>query len=533
MGVAAAAATLTLTAVGAPAAAAAQPPPAATPPPAGAPAVVPSVETFTPSSGQPWKPGQAAGNGSGTRVVIDSNSAGLADEGKLLAQELGLRYGGSAPAGTGDIRLALSPKGSGPAESYKIVVDGNGVTITGPDEAGVFYGTRTVKQAVRTTGSMAAGTTQDAPAKPQRGLNLDIARKYFTPGWIEDRLREMADLKLNQLGLHVSDDQGLGIETKQPEYRKMLPAQYLTQDELAQIVKLAAALHITVVPEFDSPGHLGALLKAFPDFQLEDANGRPVQGAIDISKNGAGAVVDGLVKEFLPLFPGDAWHLGGDEYQALVRSNPEAAFPGLAAAAVAQYGPNAKIKDLATGWLNARAATVASAGKQPKAWNDGFYAGTVVQADPAIEVEYWTGKEIGARPPQQYLADGRKVVNLNDAYLYYVLGQPNQFTYPTGQAIHEQWTPSVLRGTAPVPNAAQYQDQLLGGRLAVWGDDAKAQTEEEVAAGIRMPLAALAQKVWSSGPPPQAWGDFRGMVDQASPGSTSPSGPVSGASTAP
>ncbi|MCX4781828.1 beta-N-acetylhexosaminidase [Streptomyces sp. NBC_01264] len=524
---------------GAPAEAAAQPPPAATSPADGTPSVVPSVGTFTPASGQLWTPSRVSADG-GTEVVIDASSPGLADEGKLLAQELGLGYGGSAAPEAGDIRLALSPAGQGASpggqgapESYKIVVDENGVTVTGADEAGVFYGTRTVKQAVRTTGSLAAGTIEDAPSKPQRGLNLDIARKYFTPGWIEDRLREMADLKLNQLGLHVSDDQGLGIETKQRKYRGMLPDKYLTQVQLADIVKLATSLHISVVPEFDSPGHLGALLKLFPGFQLKDAYGSPVQGAIDISNEKAGALVDGLVEEFLPLFPGSAWHLGGDEYQALVRRNPEKAFPDLAAAAIEQYGAAAKIKDLATGWLNARAKTVTAAGKQPKAWNDGFYAGTLVQADPAIEVEYWTGKEIGARPPEEYLDAGRKVVNLNDAYLYYVLGQPNDFTYPTGQAIYEQWTPSVLRGTAEVENAAQDQDRILGGRLAVWGDLAKAQTEQQVAAGIGMPLAALAQKVWSGAQPSQAWSDFQALVSRASPGSPSPSGPVSGASTAP
>lgn len=54
---------------------------------------------------------------------------------------------------------------------------------------------------------------RDAPAKPQRGLNLDIARKHFTPDWIEDRLREMGDLKLNQLGLHFSDDQAFRIQS--------------------------------------------------------------------------------------------------------------------------------------------------------------------------------------------------------------------------------------------------------------------------------------------------------------------------------
>ncbi|MGW8330608.1 beta-N-acetylhexosaminidase [Streptomyces sp. NPDC055897] len=488
----------------------------------GPPSVVPSVRAFKAASGPGWRPGP------GSRVVTDGKSPGLADEGELLARELGLAYGKTAAAGPGDIRLALSGA-SGPAESYGITVRDGRVDVTGPDEAGVFYGTRTVKQAVRTTGALAEGTVTDGPAKPQRGLNLDIARKYFTPGWIEARLREMADLKLNQLVLHFSDDQGFGIEIKNPRYAKSVSTARLSQAQLAGIVKLAESLHITVVPEIDSPGHLGAVLKSFPDLRLKDVDGRIVQGAIDISQAGAGPVVDALYKEFLPLFPGGAWHLGGDEYQALTRRNPEASFPGLAAAAHRLYGPGGTVKDLATRWLDDRARALAPSKKRLKAWNDGFYTGGIAKADAAIEAEYWTGKEIGARLPEGYLAEGRKVVNLNDAYLYYVLGQPNDFTYPTGRAIYEEWTPAVLRGSRPVPDAARYQDSILGGRLAVWGDRAGAQTEAQVASGIKMPLAALSEKVWNAGQPTRSWSGFQELVGRADPGA----GPARAGATSP
>ncbi|CAM5413713.1 hypothetical protein SNARM312S_00029 [Streptomyces narbonensis] len=150
------------------------------------------------------------------------------------------------------------------------------------------------------------------------------------------------------------------------------------------------------------------------------------------------------------------------------------------------------------------------AGKTAKAWNDGFFRGGVVTADQRIEVEYWTGKEIGARPPAEYLAEGRKVVNLNDEYLYYVLGEPNQFTYPTGRRIYEQWTPLVLRGTTPVP--ARYDPQILGARFAVWCDLSRAQTPTQVANGIRLPLTALAQKVWDPRKPTLTWDQFRALA---------------------
>ncbi|MFE3996408.1 glycoside hydrolase family 20 protein, partial [Streptomyces goshikiensis] len=484
---------------------AAEPPPSPTPsyPLSTAPRTIPAVREHEAARGPGWKPAPDA------RVVVPpANSAALADEGKLLAGELGIGYTEAAEPRRGDVQLALGAKNSGTPESYTLTVRDGQVRITGPDEAGVFYGTRTLKQAVKTGGSAPEGTVRDAPAKPQRGLNLDIARKFFTPDWIEDRLREMADLKLNQLGLHFSDDQAFRIESA--SHPEIVSTPHLTKAQVREINALAARLHITVVPEIDSPGHLGAVLRAHPDLQLRDVQGRAVKGAVDISNPGSAKLVDDLLREYQPLFPGGAWHLGADEYQALVYRNPQSSFPRLASAARQRYGPSARVQDLATGWLNDRADVVRPTGKALKAWNDGFFAGGVTSAAKDIQVEYWTGKENGARPPLEYLREGRKVVNLNDEYLYYVLGQPNQFTYPTGKRIYEQWTPLVLRGTTPVP--AAYADQILGARLAVWSDLAGAQTQDQVAAGIRLPLAALSQKVWDARTPPH-----RGVLNNTQP----------------
>lgn len=192
--------------------------------------------------------------------------------------------------------------------------------------------------------------------------------------------------------------------------------------------------------------------------------------------------------------------------------NPEASFPQLAAAAKKKYGPNATVEDLTTGWLNDRVATMKPFNRSLKAWNDGFFRGGVVKADKSLEVAYWTGREIGARPPEEYLAEGRKMTNYNDEYLYYVLGQPNNFLYPTGQRIYESWTPLVVRGTTPVP--AKYDSQILGGTFAVWSDLANSQTQAEVAQGIRMPLRATIQKLWYPGKPPLTWPQFVALANR-------------------
>ena len=467
------------------------------------PRTIPAVRSHTPARGPGWRPAK------GERVVVDD--ADLVDEGRLIAGELGLTYAGEASdVRAGDVRLALNDDEGANPESYAMTVRGGRVTISGPSDAGVFYGTRTLKQEVHGGGSAPEGVVHDQPAKPRRGFMLDIARKPFTASWIEDRVRELGDLKFNELGLHFSDDQGFRIEsTSHPE---VVSKDHLTKAQVRQIVDLAAARHITVVPEIDSPGHLGAVLAAHPDLQLRSASGVARRGAIDISKDASAAIVDELLDEYAGLFPGDQWHLGGDEYQALTVANPQASFPQLAAAATKAYGSGGTVADLTTGWLNDRADTVRGHDRTMRVWNDGFFRGTSVTAAKDLQVAYWTGKEIGARQPVAYLSAGRKVLNYNDEYLYYVLGEPQTFVYPTGRRIYEQWTPRVLRGTQAVP--AKYDAQILGGSFAVWCDLANSQTQAQVAAGIRMPLRATVQKLWDPGTPPLTWAQFKSLADK-------------------
>ncbi|ORT59518.1 beta-N-acetylglucosaminidase [Streptomyces sp. CB03238] len=468
------------------------------------PRTIPSVREHEPARGPGWRPG------GGSAVVVAKGSGVLADEARLLAGELKTAYRGEAAARTGDIELALNTGQAGGPESYTLTTRGGRVRISAPDQAGVFYGTRTVKQALRSGGAVPEGVIRDRPAKPQRGLNLDIARKHFSAAWIEDRLRDMADLKLNQLGLHFSDDQAFRIESS--SHPEVVSRPHLTKAEVRRIVALANRLHISVVPEIDSPGHLGAVLRAHPQLQLRNVQGTPRQGAIDISKPESARIVDDLLREYADLFPGPWFHIGADEYQALTVRDPAASYPQLARAARQKYGQGAGVEDLATGWLNDRAAVVSGEKKKAKAWNDGFFAGGAVNPHKDIEVEYWTGKEIGAREPVEYLREGRQVVNLNDEYLYYVLGEPNQFTYPTGRRIYQEWTPLVLRGSSAVPE--RYADQILGGRFAVWCDLANSQTADQVANGIRMPLRAVAQKLWDPARPQLTWEDFRALADR-------------------
>ena len=70
----------------------------------------------------------------------------------------------------------------------------------------------------------------------------------------------------------------------------------------------------------------------------------------------------------------------------------------------------------------------------------------------------------------------------------------------------------MLRGTTPVP--AKYDRQILGGSFAIWGDIPRAQTQEQIAAGIRLPLAATVQKLWDPREPALSWAEFKALADE-------------------
>src|SRR5262249_8436459 len=147
----------------------------------------------------------------------------------------------------GDVELVFNEDAATGPEAYTLVSQGGQVQISGVASAGVFYGTRTLLQMLRSGGGVPEGAVTDGPDRPELVRNRDSARKYYSPAWIEARLREMADLKLNELGLHLSDDQGLRIESR--THPEVVSSPYLTKAQVRHIVAVAAGLHITVVPE--------------------------------------------------------------------------------------------------------------------------------------------------------------------------------------------------------------------------------------------------------------------------------------------
>ncbi len=456
------------------------------------------------------------------------------DVSELTGREPPVVSGPAESTRAGDLSLGLGECETRiGGEGYRMTV-GEAARIRAIEPAGVFYGTRTVLQLLRQGTSIPRGEALDRPRYPERGLMVDIGRKYFTPRWLAARIRELADLKLNYLHLHFTDNQGWRIESEM--HPEVVSAEHLGKAEVRELIALAARHHIVVVPEIDMPGHMGAALRPHPEWQLRDVFGQmaPGNGNLDYTLPGARRFALELVEEYLSLFPGPYWHAGADEYLITSAVTPlaYAPYPQLEAYARDRYGPEATVKDGILGFLNEVAELARAHGKTLRVWNDGLAGGRVVALDPDAVVDIWTNHD--GLGPQPLLDAGHRIMNAGWFPTYFVNGFPTGLVpgYPSNslpifppqpdmRSAYESWSahrfygPFTLNADLAFSPAAVAPDQPanLGSKLHVWNDDPSALTEDEIAAAIFPRLRVIAQKTWESPPLTPSYAAFQAVID--------------------
>ncbi|MEU5547902.1 family 20 glycosylhydrolase [Streptomyces sioyaensis] len=443
-----------------------------------------------------------------TRIVRDSaHATSLAGTSATFADDL-RALSGVRPTETtgtvqslqpGDIFLALtSADGRLGHEGYTLTVTDR-ATVTAPTKAGAFNGTRTLLQLIHQNPALPRGTARDWPDASERGLMVDVGRKYFTPRWLAAHVKELAYLKMNQLHLHLSENEGFRIEsTRHPEF---VSHQHLTKREVTELVALAARYNITIVPEIDMPSHMGAILAKHPDLQLTDAGRRVQRGRIDLSNPRSYALMRDILDEYLPLFPGPYFHIGTDEYGTI----DGVEFPQLLQYARTRYGPKANNRDAFFGFINWANAIVRASGKTTRIWNDGLRGdGSAVAVDRSVIVEYWYKK--GTVTPQQHVDQGHLISNESWTPTYYVLGGSK----PDTTWGYERWNRHLFQGGQTLTAASRGRN--LGSKIHVWCDQPQEQTEAEVAVGLNNPLRMLAQQTWGSPKLTPTWNEYQPLI---------------------
>ena len=445
--------------------------------------------------------------------------------GNELRRVTGLRVqvAGKGRGGAGDVVLALGAAdrrlGS---DGYRLRI-GRGVSITARRSAGIFYGTRTLLQLLHEGRAVPRGRAADWPRYPERGLMIDLGRRVYPAGWIETEIRELAYLKMNVLHLHLTDDQRWGIQSG--THPELASPGALSKREVRRILAVAGRYHVTVVPEIDMPAHVGALLARHPDLELKAASAasRPKTAdsrKLDISTPAALTTVRQLLDEYLPLFPGPYWDVGGDEY---LTPAEEPLYPQLLAYARAHYGPSATVKDAILGFFNWVDRIVRAHRKTLWAWHDELGGGTALTADPDIQASWWIDFSPLSEPrpptPEQLTAAGHDVLNDGWFPTYYTEDLGPIQGKPSMQKAYETW--AVNRFCGPTEN-----DQLLepcyvlppnhrhnlGSTINAWDDHELTLTQ--LRSGLAAPLMVLSQKTWDSPELTASYGPFRLIMNR-------------------
>ncbi|GAB4017868.1 family 20 glycosylhydrolase [Spirosoma koreense] len=256
----------------------------------------------------PAKLTSSAGSLALTNAFTIYADKGLDSEANFLKQKLKTLMGNdlsiarTAPASNG-ILLKLGPiRVNGVTkEAYQLSIDGKGITITGSDAAGVFYGIQSLL-ALMPVGAYTKPTAtvtlpyvqiDDAPRFGFRGLHFDVSRNFQTKETILRLLDLLAFYKVNQFLFYTTEDEGWRLEidglpeltkvgaqrehTSGKETSVLHPAYgsgpkaydegkygsgYYTKADFIEILKYAKERHIRVIPELNFPGHARAAIKS-------------------------------------------------------------------------------------------------------------------------------------------------------------------------------------------------------------------------------------------------------------------------------
>lgn len=187
---------------------------------------------------------------------------------------------------------------------YRIVLDGT-CRVQASDEDGAWYAQVTLDNLKRNAGGdeIPNMVIEDWPDFGYRGFMLDISRNFTSKENILKFIDLLAHYKVNVFHLHFGDDEGWRVEIPQfPElttygayhefpYRNeagehveknhLMPSYnggtdpedmsssangHLTKEDYIEILEYAWERRISVIPEFDTPGHSRAAVKAMDKY---------------------------------------------------------------------------------------------------------------------------------------------------------------------------------------------------------------------------------------------------------------------------
>ncbi|MFC5799938.1 family 20 glycosylhydrolase [Streptomyces formicae] len=388
-------------------------------------------------------------------------------------------------------------------EGYTLDVAEDSVTVTAPAYQGAYYGTRSLLQILlrgETRTGIPAGIARDWPDYGLRGFMLDVGRRFFTPGFIRDYLRIMGWFKLNDLQLHLNDNEisppdgewskaydAFRLHSDKPEWDGLAaPDGSYTRADWNSFEDTAALHAVQLTPEIDAPAHSRSFVRFRPGLGLDGGD----SDHLDLGNPDTMTFLKKVLDEFTPWFRSPEVHFGADEYT----------------------GPEEHYRT----YFNGIAAHLRTLGKRPRAWGSltKLTGGDVDGYARDVTINCWNNAWYG---PQAAKADGYEIINTSDTLLYIVpfatYYQPQGLD---GRSLYETWEPHVFPdGQSLTPG----DPRLRGAMSALWNDLVHATYTEQYAHSlVEDTLGILAQKMWSGAAACQSYDDFVAHLQRGGPG---------------
>lgn len=342
----------------------------------------------------------------------------------------------------------------------------------------------------------------------ERRIHLDCGRKFFSKGWILNLIDFMSFLELNVLTLHFSENKGFRIEND--KYPEILSDEFLTKNDIKEIIFYAKSKNIDIMPSLDTPGHVRQILKVFPEFGQEDIHGNKSKEALSITNEKAKIFIKEIYKEYLELFEDSkVFHIGGDEFMEFEKEDFLLNYKKvLDDYAKEKLGKEYSWKDTFANYINDIANYVSSFGFIPRVWNDGLYYGDhnedvkqKIILNQNIEVDFWCQMRWNPSISRlnTILEKGHNIYNLNSFFFYYVLrvdepedGRPkNSFDFKNQyKNIYENWTPGKFSD-----NTLEDSNHVIkGAAMCIWCDDPDLVDEDTVFSDIKKEMVSFSLK---------------------------------------
>lgn len=427
------------------------------------------------------------------------------------------------------------------AEAYRIEITPRYVSVSASDRNGFLYAIQTLKQmmplevygrkpAAAASWKIPCAVIEDKPQYGWRGMHLDCSRHFFPVREVKRYLDLMAIYKMNRFHWHLTDDQGWRIELKSyPELTQIGAFRdgsqvshdendiddvrhggYYTQAQIRDVVDYAEKLGITVVPEVDLPGHMQAVLATYPHL---GCTGGPYEvrkqwgvseDVLCGGKDSSYEFLKNMLEEVADLFPGEYFHIGGDECpkvrweqcpdcQAKIRALGLKGDPTRKNA-----GPEWALQTYITGFVS---EVLAAKGKKIIGWDEVLYGG----ANGNETIMSWLGMKHAVRAVQQ----GLHIIACPHPLCYY-----NYY-----QAKPKDQEPLAIGGYLPLEKAynfnpmadipAEYSHLVDGVQANLWGEYL---VSEEVLEYQLLPRMLAASEVEWRDPALKDYQDFRRRV---------------------